>query len=92
MAFKAEFSDLDELRYVHHAGNSPGIVDGASLAIIGSEHAGNKYGLQARARIRAMTNACGNELIALTGGIDAADRCTEKSRHVRERCRPGRVQ
>jgi len=71
-AFKAEFSDLDELRYVHHAGNSPGIVDGASLAIIGSERAGEEYGLKARARIRAMTNACGNELIALTGGIDAA--------------------
>lgn len=71
-AFKAEFSDLDELRYVHHAGNSPGIVDGASLAIIGSEHAGEEYGLKARARIRAMTNACGSELIALTGGIDAA--------------------
>ena len=71
-AFKAAFSDLDELRYVHHAGNSPGIVDGASLAIIGSECAGEEYGLKARARIRAMTNACGNELIALTGGIDAA--------------------
>jgi acetyl-CoA C-acetyltransferase len=72
VAFKAEFSDLDELHFVHHAGNSPGIVDGASLAIIGSERAGEEYGLKARARIRAMTNACGNELIALTGGIDAA--------------------
>jgi len=71
-AFKAEFADLDEFRYVHHAGNSPGIVDGASLAIIGSERAGGEYGLKARARIRAMTNACGDELIALTGGIDAA--------------------
>lgn len=78
-AFKATFSDLDELRYVHHAGNSPGIVDGASLAIIGSEHAGQKYGLQARARVRAMTNISSNELLALTGGIDAASDVLKKA-------------
>ena len=72
-AFKAAFPDLEELRYVHHAGNSPGIVDGASLAIIGSERAGRDHGLRARARIRAMSNVCGNELTALTGGIEAAE-------------------
>lgn len=78
-AFKAAFSDLDELRYVHHAGNSPGIVDGASLAIIGSERAGEEYGLKARARIRAMTNTSSNELLALTGGIDAANNVLKKA-------------
>jgi len=78
-AFKAEFSDLDELRYVHHAGNSPGIVDGASLAIIGSESAREKYDLQARARIRAMANISSNELLALTGGIDAANEVLKKA-------------
>lgn len=78
-AFKAAFADLDELRYVHHAGNSPGIVDGASLAIIGSGPAGQKHGLKARARIRAMTNVCANELIALTGGIDAANDVLKKA-------------
>ena len=78
-AFKAAFSDLDELRYVHHAGNSPGIVDGASLAIIGSERSGAEYGLRARARIRAMANSCSNELLALTGGIDAANDVLKKA-------------
>jgi acetyl-CoA C-acetyltransferase len=78
-AFKDAFSGLEELRYVHHAGNSPGIVDGASLAIIGSEQAGEEYGLQARARIRAMANTSSNELLALTGGIDAANDVLKKA-------------
>ncbi len=71
-AFKAAFSNLDELHYVHHPGNSPGIVDGASRAIVGSEQAAADYGLEPRARIRAMSNVCGDKLLALTGGIDAA--------------------
>lgn len=79
-AFKAAFTELDELRYVHHAGNSPGIVDGASLVVIGSQKAGADYGLKPRARISTMTNACGNKLLALTGGIDAARYVLKKAR------------
>ena len=71
-AFKAAFSDLNELRYVHHPGNSPGIVDGASLVIIGSEQTAADYNLNPRAKIRAMSNVCADKLLALTGGIDAA--------------------
>ncbi len=71
--FKAAFGELGEMRYVHHAGNSPAIVDGASLAIIGSERAGADHGLKPRARIRAMTNVSSDKLLALTGGIDAAN-------------------
>jgi len=79
-AFKAAFNDLDDLRYVHHPGNSPGIVDGASLVLIGSQRAGAEHGLEPRARIRTMTNACGNKLIALTGGINAAQDVLQKAR------------
>ena len=78
-AFKGAFAELDELRYVHHAGNSPGIVDGASLIVIGSQQAGAEHGLTPRARIRAMTNVSGNKLLALTGGIDAAHDVVKKA-------------
>lgn len=78
-AFKAAFPELAELDYVHHPGNSPGIVDGASLVVIGSKVAGNRQGLTARARIRTMTNVCSNKLIALTGGIDAATDALKKA-------------
>ncbi len=70
--FKAAFTDLDELRYVHHPGNSPGIVDGASLVIIGNEQAQVEHGLTPRAKIRAMSNVSSDKLLALTGGIDAS--------------------
>jgi acetyl-CoA C-acetyltransferase len=78
-AFKEAFADLNDLHYVHHAGNSPAIVDGASLAIVGSAQAGERYGIRARARVRAMANSCANELIALTGGIDAAGEVLKKA-------------
>lgn len=78
-AFKAAFPELGELEYLHHAGNSPAVVDGASLVILGSEAAGRTRGLKPRARIRAMANACSNELLALTGGIDVVETVLAKA-------------
>ncbi|MBT8080281.1 MAG: acetyl-CoA C-acyltransferase [Gammaproteobacteria bacterium] len=78
-AFKAAFPDLGEMRYVHHVGNSPGIVDGASLVVIGSAAAGEHMSSKPRARIHTMVNACANEMLALTGGIDAADVALRKA-------------
>lgn len=63
---------LVEMRHVHHAGNSPGIVDGASLVLAGSKQAGEKHELTPRARIRAMSNVSDDAVLALTGGIAAA--------------------
>jgi acetyl-CoA C-acetyltransferase len=70
--FKRAFGELDKLSYVHHPGNSPGIVDGASLVVVGSGDAGNAHGLTPRAKVQAMTNVSAHKLLALTGGIDAA--------------------
>lgn len=70
-AFKAAFVELDALEYVHHIGNSPGIVDGASLVLVGSEQAQPVLGKKPRARIRAMTSVSADRYLALTGGIDA---------------------
>lgn len=36
---------VEEIDHVHHAGNSSGIVDGASLVAIGSKEVGERYGL-----------------------------------------------
>jgi len=70
--FRRTFPQLGSYETVHHKGNSPTMADGASLVLIGSAAAGMRYGLRPRARIRAMANASGDELLALTGGIDAA--------------------
>src|SRR3974390_2875250 len=48
--------EVERINYVHHAGNSSGIVDGAGAVLLGSKDAAAKYGLKARAKIRAFTN------------------------------------
>jgi acetyl-CoA C-acetyltransferase len=68
-AFQQHYPDL-ALQYMHHAGNSPAMVDGASLALIGSAALGQHIGLQPRAKIVAMATVCASEWLALTGGID----------------------
>jgi len=79
-AFKAAFPQLVELAYLHHPGNSPAMVDGASLALLGSREAGAAMGLKPRARIRAMAAICSSELLALTGGIDVVQAVLDKAR------------
>ncbi len=48
--------EIERINYVHHAGNSSGIVDGAGAVLLGSKEAGAKHGLKPRAKIRAFTN------------------------------------
>ncbi|MGH1556039.1 acetyl-CoA C-acyltransferase [Streptomyces sp. L7] len=40
---------VEKIDHVHHAGNSSGIVDGASLVAIGSKEVGERHGLTPRA-------------------------------------------
>lgn len=64
---QSKYPQLEQIRHVHTAGNSSGIVDGAALMLIGSEEKGRQLGLKPRARIIA-TAALGVEpTIMLTG-------------------------
>ena len=45
--------DVERINYVHHAGNSSGIVDGAAAVLVGSKAGGEALGKKPRARIRA---------------------------------------
>lgn len=58
---------------IHHAANSPAIVDGASLVLLGTKKAGERWGLKPRARVRAMCNVSADPVLALTGGIVASE-------------------
>ena len=62
--------EIEALNYVHHAGNSSGIVDGAAAVLIGSREAGDKAGLKPRARIRAFANIGSEPALMLTGPVD----------------------
>ncbi|WP_448586888.1 acetyl-CoA C-acetyltransferase [Thermaurantiacus sp.] len=64
---KLRYPEIERVNHVHHAGNSSGIVDGASAVLIGSKAAGEKAGLKPRARIRGMASIGSEPLIMLTG-------------------------
>jgi len=62
---------LEKINHVHTPGNSSGIVDGASLLMIGSEKAGKQNGLTPRARIIATAVSGADPTIMLTGPAPA---------------------
>jgi acetyl-CoA C-acetyltransferase len=64
------YPEIEKLDYVHHAGNSSGIVDGAAAVLLGSKQAGDRLGLKPRARIRAYANIGSEPAIMLTGPVD----------------------
>jgi acetyl-CoA C-acetyltransferase len=65
--------------HVHHAGNSSGVVDGASAVLLTSHDHATAYGLRPRARI-VMTAVTGAEpVIMLTAPGPAAELCLRKA-------------
>jgi acetyl-CoA C-acetyltransferase len=63
---------VERIDHVHHAGNSSGIVDGASLVAVGTPQIADQYGLTPRARIVATAVSGSDPLIMLTGPAPAA--------------------
>ena len=67
----ASFPELDEVRHIHTAGNSPAMADAAAVVLVGSGQAGQKLGLEPRARIVAAVNASDDPLLVLSGAVAA---------------------
>jgi len=70
---------IERINHVHTAGNSSGIVDGASLLLIGSEEAGRAAGLEPRARIVATAVTGSEPTIMLTGPAPATRKALAKA-------------
>ncbi|MGK2955776.1 MAG: acetyl-CoA C-acetyltransferase [Solirubrobacterales bacterium] len=70
---------IEEIDHVHHAGNSSGIVDGASLIAIGSEAAGEENGLTPRARIVSTAVSGADPTIMLTAPGPASQKALKKA-------------
>ncbi len=73
------YPDIERIEFVHHAGNSSGIVDGAAAVLIGTKEMGEKLGLKPRARIRAMASIGSEPTIMLTGPAPSARKALEKA-------------
>jgi acetyl-CoA C-acetyltransferase len=67
-----KYHQLERIDHVHTAGNSSGIVDGASIVTIGSAKIGEELGLTPRARIVAVALSGDEPMIMLTGPMPAA--------------------
>ena len=65
------YPQLDRIEHVHHAGNSSGIVDGASAVLIGSKQMASSQGIRPRARVRAFGTVGTEPTIMLTGPAPA---------------------
>lgn len=70
-----KYNTLDRIDHVHTAGNSSGIVDGASAVLIGNEKAGRDLGLTPRARIVAGSILARDPIIMLAAPGPSAKKC-----------------
>ena len=70
----SKYPQVPKIDHVHHAGNSSGIVDGASAVLIGSEQAGKDLGLTPRARVVSTTIVGSEPTIMLTGPMVATEK------------------
>lgn len=71
--------EIEKINYVHHAGNSSGIVDGAAAVLLGSKAGGASMGLKPRARIRAFANIGSDPALMLTGPVDVTEKLLKRA-------------
>ncbi|PYE29267.1 acetyl-CoA C-acetyltransferase [Rhizobium sp. PP-WC-2G-219] len=71
--------EIEKINYVHHAGNSSGIVDGAGLVLLGSKAGGESLGRKPRARIKAFANIGSDPALMLTGPVDVTEKLLKRA-------------
>ncbi|MEE9587225.1 MAG: acetyl-CoA C-acetyltransferase [Hyphomicrobiaceae bacterium] len=71
--------EVEEIDHIHHAGNSSGIVDGASAVLLGTREAGDAAGLKPRARIKAFAAIGSEPAIMLTGPVDVTKKLLKRA-------------
>lgn len=73
-----KYPDL-EIKFVHHAGNSSGVVDGAAALLMCSPDYAKKQGWKPRARIVAMANMGDDPTLMLNAPVPAARKVLRKA-------------
>ena len=73
-----KWPDLD-IKHVHHAGSSSGVVDGAGALVLASPEYAKANGLTPRAKIKAMANMGHSPEYILNAPVDAAKKVLDKA-------------
>ncbi|HTY54293.1 MAG TPA: acetyl-CoA C-acetyltransferase [Candidatus Binataceae bacterium] len=76
---QSRYPQAGEIHNIHHAGNSSGIVDGASAVLLASPEYAKAHGMKPRARIVATATAGDEPIIMLTAPIPASKRALKKA-------------
>ncbi len=76
---KDVYPQIARVEHVHHAGNSSGVVDGASAVLLASPEYAKAHGLKPRGRIRMTATAGAEPVIMLTAPAPAAEICLRKA-------------
>ncbi len=70
--------EVEAIDHVHHAGNSSGIVDGASAVLVGSKSIGKATGMKPRAKIRGFASLGSDLALVLTGPVDVTQKLLKR--------------
>lgn len=73
------YPELETIQHVHHAGNSSGIVDGASAVLIGNKEIGEQLEIKPRARILSAVTIGSEPTIMLDGPAASARKALAKA-------------
>jgi acetyl-CoA C-acetyltransferase len=73
------YPEVKQIRHVHTAGNSSGIVDGAAVVLLASERYVKQSGLKPRAKVRSLATAGAEPVIMLTAPTPASQRALDKA-------------
>jgi acetyl-CoA C-acetyltransferase len=68
-----------DIKHVHHAGNSSGVVDGAAAVLLASPDYAKAHGMRPRARIKAMCNMGDCPTLMLNAPVPAARKVLAKA-------------
>ena len=78
-----KYPSVEKIEHVHHAGNSSGIVDGASAVLVGTKAAGKKLGLKPRAKVVTAVSIGSEPCIMLTGPAIASKKAMARAKMKR---------
>ncbi|MGG7566205.1 acetyl-CoA C-acetyltransferase [Rhodovulum sp. DZ06] len=75
----SKYPEVERINHVHTPGNSSGIVDGASLVMVGNEKIGKELGLTPRGRVVSVALTSTDPTIMLTGPGPASKKALAKA-------------
>jgi acetyl-CoA C-acetyltransferase len=73
------YAQIESVEHVHHAGNSSGVVDGASALVLASPDFAHAHGLAPRARVVMSAVSGAEPVIMLTAPGPASLKCLDRA-------------